>query len=543
MSFSRIILPALILFTAAASGFAQELVPEESPSALFASEIGDTDVDLFFTGFWKGSLMGSFSFGYDSDQGAIVPAVFPDFAPGFLFRQIPDLTLSLWIREKYFFETTIQEDSSLNTFMLGYRGAQDEFLRSVLIGNTGVQMGTYGFLNFPDQPSNSLGASAFMRSESTEHEVMIRYEPSETTTVTFLGNNRMEESLIGLPEYLSDRRFLLPDDDVEDLIIYIQDTEGPLTGGDGNRYRRLEPGEAYVSETDGLIEFVKPRTGRVLVYYTRGGSPVGSAGLGTGFLAGEDGDNIDITQPAVDFDFGITYLNIPPEDWGWQVPIEGNDALLIFEPGSFSPFALLNTYSLPENAPAEEWRNTCFLLPKDDRYADGSAVPISVDTGAGFFTVESEPELERIARVAGELKKTARVAIRVNPDIDPGTHEYTCTGKGDTKFGVDPETARRLSLRAIEHDALPLVWGFPQLKLLVLDAPSTGDGLRDFIDGVPALEVLELFNATMGTPDFARLPGQLPELTQLLVAPDPELAADERLGHRALRFLQGAPNL
>lgn len=389
MSLSRIILPVLILCITAASGSAQELVPEESPSALFASEIGDTDVDLFFTGFWKASLMGSFSFGYDSDQGTLVPAVFPDFAPGFLFRQIPDLTLSLWIREKYFFETTIQEDSSLNTFMLGYRGAQDEFLRSVLIGNTGVQMGTYGFLNFPDQPSNSLGASAFMRSESTVHELMIRYEPSETTTVTFLGNNRREETLVGLPEYLSDRRFLLPDGNVEGLIIYIQDTEGTLSGGDGNRYRRLEPGEAYVSETDGLIEFVEPRTGRVLVYYTKGPDEVGDPALGTGFLAGEDGNIIDITQPAVDFAFGITYLNIPPGDWGWQVTIEGNDALMIFEPGSFSPFALLNTYSLPENAPAEEWRNSCVLLPKDDRYADGSAVPISVDTGAGFFTVES----------------------------------------------------------------------------------------------------------------------------------------------------------
>ncbi|AKJ63721.1 diaminopimelate decarboxylase [Kiritimatiella glycovorans] len=81
----------------------------------------------------------------------------------------------------------------------------------------------------------------------------------------------------------------------------------------------------------------------------------------------------------------------------------------------------------------------------------------AIEQGVGFFTVESEPELERIAHVEGELKKSARVAIRVNPDIDPGTHEYTCTGKGDTKFGVDPATARRLSLRAIEHDALRLV--------------------------------------------------------------------------------------
>lgn len=54
-----------------------------------------------------------------------------------------------------------------------------------------------------------------------------------------------------------------------------------------------------------------------------------------------------------------------------------------------------------------------------------------------FFTVESEQELERISSVAKRLKKTARVALRVNPDVDPKTHKYISTGKKENKFGMD----------------------------------------------------------------------------------------------------------
>lgn len=54
-----------------------------------------------------------------------------------------------------------------------------------------------------------------------------------------------------------------------------------------------------------------------------------------------------------------------------------------------------------------------------------------------FFTVESEPELERISDCARRLRRKARVALRVNPDVDPQTHKYISTGKKENKFGLD----------------------------------------------------------------------------------------------------------
>jgi diaminopimelate decarboxylase len=54
----------------------------------------------------------------------------------------------------------------------------------------------------------------------------------------------------------------------------------------------------------------------------------------------------------------------------------------------------------------------------------------------GLFNVESESELEVLAHVAAELGQVARACIRVNPDVDARTHEYTTTGKEENKFGV-----------------------------------------------------------------------------------------------------------
>ena len=55
------------------------------------------------------------------------------------------------------------------------------------------------------------------------------------------------------------------------------------------------------------------------------------------------------------------------------------------------------------------------------------------------FNVESEPELERLARVASGMGVRARVSLRVNPDIDARTHPYISTGLKGNKFGIPHE--------------------------------------------------------------------------------------------------------
>src|SRR3981189_2996067 len=64
------------------------------------------------------------------------------------------------------------------------------------------------------------------------------------------------------------------------------------------------------------------------------------------------------------------------------------------------------------------------------------------------INVESEPELELLSRLAVETGKTARISVRVNPDVDAGTHAKIATGKSENKFGLPIARAREVYARA-----------------------------------------------------------------------------------------------
>lgn len=61
---------------------------------------------------------------------------------------------------------------------------------------------------------------------------------------------------------------------------------------------------------------------------------------------------------------------------------------------------------------------------------------LALEQGIFAFHVESEPELARLNHVAGRLGVKAPIAIRVNPDVDAGTHAKITTGKSENKFGI-----------------------------------------------------------------------------------------------------------
>ncbi|QOJ15612.1 MAG: diaminopimelate decarboxylase [Planctomycetia bacterium] len=66
----------------------------------------------------------------------------------------------------------------------------------------------------------------------------------------------------------------------------------------------------------------------------------------------------------------------------------------------------------------------------------------ALKAGIHVFNVESESELIETAALAGAVGVRPTLALRVNPDVDAETHEYTTTGRKETKFGVDLEVAR-----------------------------------------------------------------------------------------------------
>ncbi len=102
----------------------------------------------------------------------------------------------------------------------------------------------------------------------------------------------------------------------------------------------------------------------------------------------------------------------------------------------------------------------------------------ALNAGVSCFNVESESELARLNRVAGETGKVARFSLRVNPDVDAQTHPYIATGLKENKFGVAYGDAPRL---------YALAAGMPNLRAEGVDC-HIGSQLTDLAPIAAALD-------------------------------------------------------
>ncbi|PSW13078.1 diaminopimelate decarboxylase [Photobacterium sanctipauli] len=107
----------------------------------------------------------------------------------------------------------------------------------------------------------------------------------------------------------------------------------------------------------------------------------------------------------------------------------------------------------------------------------------ALELGIKCFNVESEPELERLNQVAGEMGKVAPVSLRINPDVDAQTHPYISTGLRDNKFGIAFDRA---------PDVYRFAHGLPNLKITGMDCHigSQLTAIDPFIDATDRLLAL-----------------------------------------------------
>lgn len=84
-------------------------------------------------------------------------------------------------------------------------------------------------------------------------------------------------------------------------------------------------------------------------------------------------------------------------------------------------------------------------------------IEYALSRGVRLFNVESRPELTRINELALRAGKVARIALRLNPDVEAGTHRKTATGKGHTKFGIGITEAEELYREAAAWDGVEVL--------------------------------------------------------------------------------------
>ncbi|UQY37132.1 diaminopimelate decarboxylase [Pseudomonas fulva] len=107
----------------------------------------------------------------------------------------------------------------------------------------------------------------------------------------------------------------------------------------------------------------------------------------------------------------------------------------------------------------------------------------ALEVGVHCFNVESGVELERLQKVAAEMDVKAPVSLRVNPDVDAGTHPYISTGLKENKFGIDIEQAEAVYARAAE---------LPNIEVVGVDCHigSQLTTLEPFLDALDRLLLL-----------------------------------------------------
>ena len=108
------------------------------------------------------------------------------------------------------------------------------------------------------------------------------------------------------------------------------------------------------------------------------------------------------------------------------------------------------------------------------------------------FNVESQQELQRLSEVAAAMKRTAPVAIRFNPNVDAGVHEFTKTGRGSDKFGVSTETAMDLAKECFKNDSLNLVGLTCHIGSQIMELKGFKDAAKQALELLVELDKLNI---------------------------------------------------
>jgi len=111
----------------------------------------------------------------------------------------------------------------------------------------------------------------------------------------------------------------------------------------------------------------------------------------------------------------------------------------------------------------------------------------ALDADLLCINIESEPELELLSRLAAETGRTARISVRVNPDVDSGSHAKISTGKSENKFGVPLARARQVYARAAK---------LPGIRVTGVDM-HIGSQITDLVPLEAAFRLLAEFVQTL----------------------------------------------
>jgi hypothetical protein len=339
----------------------------EAPSSLFQTQLGSADFSATAQGTWTEHLGFGWGAGFSS-QGTAPLMGYPGYEQGFVFQQLPDFILSLWLNQRYYFQLGYHGSFSSNTFLLGYLGRDNELLRWAKIGNAAISVPSRANLLLSDGQQGEPALAFELGTSFSTHDFLARYEDTTTQTRVFHGSREVNESVINLSSWIRGQFFQIPSTatsyPVSGMTVLIQDPSGSIViptppSGDpewkpslqGMSFRVATSAEAYLDPTTGAIRLPATSTKVLLVSWTNAGS----------------------------FQDPVSHLTYP----GISLPGESGVWHVLYLPGSYSPFEVKNNYAVP----AGTQPNASFIVTTRDTSNVDYGYTFSWSPGNTFFTV------------------------------------------------------------------------------------------------------------------------------------------------------------
>ena len=115
-------------------------------------------------------------------------------------------------------------------------------------------------------------------------------------------------------------------------------------------------------------------------------------------------------------------------------------------------------------------------------------IKYALEQGVSAFNIESEGELEKISTIAASLGQKAKISVRINPDVDAKTHPYISTGLKNNKFGLSPDKAFEIYLKAAKDKHLEIHGVACHIGSQLMDLSPYADALKRVLAFVDRLE-------------------------------------------------------
>lgn len=161
---------------------------------------------------------------------------------------------------------------------------------------------------------------------------------------------------------------------------------------------------------------------------------------------------------------------------------------------------------------------------------------LALDAGVDCFNVESPNELAVLNSVAKAAGKVARVALRVNPDVDAGTHPYISTGLKTNKFGIAQEQAVQLAVQTAQLPHVQLIGIASHIGSQITSVEPYLDALDKVLDLMDAMqrEGARIEHIDLGGGLGIRYTDEAPPTPQDWLAPLLARIAARGFGHRTV---------